>query len=194
MKKLWLALGLVVIVFAAFAGRILVVDSPSKADAIVVLDGGRNDNRYYQGLEMLRAGFAPRMYLDALSDNRRYGHPDADYAQKFIQESAGPEANRVNVCPIQGDSTVAETAYVAKCLQSSGARSVLVVTSNFHTRRARAIFRKMLPEYRVFVASAPDDQFGVNWWRHREWAKTTLQEWQKLIFWELVDRWRLKAH
>jgi hypothetical protein len=30
----------------------------------------------------------------------------------------------------------------------------------------------------------------VQWWQHREWAKVNFEEWSKLIWWELVDRWR----
>jgi hypothetical protein len=48
----------------------------------------------------------------------------------------------------------------------------------------------MLPEYDFEIAAALDSRtFGVNWWEHREWAKTTLLEWSKLIWWEVVDRW-----
>ena len=41
------------------------------------------------------------------------------------------------------------------------------------------------------VAAAHDPrEFGVNWWQHREWAKTNFNEWMKLVWWEAVDRWR----
>jgi hypothetical protein len=41
------------------------------------------------------------------------------------------------------------------------------------------------------VASAHDLRlFGPHWWRHREWAKTTLQEWTKVVWWNVIDRWR----
>ena len=33
-------------------------------------------------------------------------------------------------------------------------------------------------------------EFGVRWWRHREWAKTNFYEWLRLAWWELIDRWR----
>jgi hypothetical protein len=41
------------------------------------------------------------------------------------------------------------------------------------------------------VAAAYDpNEFGVQWWRHRQWAKVDFDEWLRLIWWELVDRWR----
>ena len=35
-----------------------------------------------------------------------------------------------------------------------------------------------------------DFLFGLPWWKDREWAKTYLTEVQKLLWWELWDRWR----
>jgi hypothetical protein len=41
------------------------------------------------------------------------------------------------------------------------------------------------------VAAAHDDYFfGLPWWNKREWAKTNLTEWQKLLWWQLWERWR----
>ncbi len=194
MKRFLLLVLLLLIVFALFAGRLLVVNAPEKADAIVVLAGGSDDNRYYRGLELLRAGYAPRMYVDALADTQKFGHRETEYAQKFIDETAGPDVARVKVCGIVGDSTVAETAAVARCLQADAARRVLLVTSEYHTRRALSIFRKSLPSYEILVAAAPDVRFGVKWWQHREWAKVTLEEWEKLLFWEMFERWRAPKH
>lgn len=190
MRKYLLLALLVLAVFVVSAGRLLVVNTPRKADAIVVLAGGRDDNRYYKGLELLRAGYAPTMFVDANEDVKHFGHPDTEYVQKFIQESAGADVARVKVCPEREDSTITESLYVARCLQADGAHSILLVTSDFHTRRALSVFQKFLPEYPVSVAAAPDVRFGTRWWQHREWAKMTLEEWEKLIFWDSVERWQ----
>jgi uncharacterized SAM-binding protein YcdF (DUF218 family) len=40
------------------------------------------------------------------------------------------------VCPIFGFSTKAEAEDVSRCLQPVGAHRVLIVTSEFHTRRS----------------------------------------------------------
>jgi len=68
---------------------------------------------------------------------------------------------------------------------------VLLVTSDFHTRRALSVFRHEIPGYEYSVAAARDDaQFGDKWWTHRQWAKTFVNEWLRLIWWSAVDRWR----
>lgn len=177
--------------FAFFAGRLLVKDQPVKADAIVVLAGDSQDQRYRRGMELLRAGYGSHLFLDASSDSNFFGHTPAEYAEAFVRQDAGDMSSRVSVCHFEEDSTVTETRFVAKCLEPLHAKSVLLVTSDWHTARARSIFASRLPQYHWSIAAAHDERiFGTHWWQHREWAKTTFQEWLKVIWWNAVDRWR----
>ena len=179
---------LIVVALASQAARFLVVDDPQKSDAIVVLAGDTNV-RPARALALLRQGMAQHLFLDVVVRDQIYDQRLADLAQRYA--ATLPEGNRVSVCPITGFSTNAESDDVDRCLQSAGARTVLIVTSDFHTRRALMIFRHRLPQYRFSVAAAHDPaQFGNAWWSHREWAKVTLDECMKLVWWEAVDRWR----
>lgn len=171
-------------------GEYLVVDQPTHADVIVVLAGDRNDRRFSRGLELLHQGFAARMFVDANSDMILFGRTPAVLEDQFIR-SLNLSTDQVQVCPTQGDSTDLETRYVDQCLGIDHIRTVLLVTSDFHTRRSISIFRHRLPKYNWSVAACHDDSvFGRNWWGRREWAKTAFIEWTKLIWWEAVDRWR----
>ncbi|HET9836749.1 MAG TPA: YdcF family protein [Candidatus Angelobacter sp.] len=188
---LFLVLLLAFFLFAIFAARLLVRDHPEKSDVIVVLSGDSQDQRYRRGMELLRAGFGDRLLLDAPSDSSYFGHSPAEYAENFLKQDAGDMLSRVQVCPFEEDSTVTEARYIAKCLEPLHARSVLLVTSDWHTARARSVLASRLPQYHWSVAAAHDDRlFGMSWWQHREWAKTTFQEWLKVIWWNAVDRWR----
>lgn len=176
------------VALASRAARFLVVDEPEKSDAIVVLAGETNV-RPAHALELLRKGVAPLIFLNAEKRNLIYDEQLVDIAQRYA--NGLPEANRVAVCPIFGFSTKAETEDVSRCLQSVGAHRVLIVTSEFHTRRSRMIFRHRLPQYHFSVAAAYNSgQFGEAWWTNREWAKTTLDEWMKMFWFQAVDRWR----
>lgn len=178
------------LLFLGYAGRFLVVDQPQPADAIVVLAGGPDD-RYYKAVRMLSRGYGRIIFLDARTDVVHFGTTPARLAQQFIDSGAGALAGKVRLCPISGDSTREEAAHINDCLRSAGAHRVLLVTSDYHTRRAFQIMRSRLPQYQWSVAAACNAyDFGVNWWQHREWAKTTLLEWTKLLWWETVDRWR----
>lgn len=174
--------------FAVQAGRLLVVDAPEKSDAIVVL-AGETKVRPARALELLRQGLAARVLLDVETRDRIYDQQLIEIAQRYV--NGLPEANRVAVCPIEGFSTLAEADDAVRCLQSVGAHRVLIVTSEFHTRRSLMIFRHRLPQYQFSVAAARNPaQFGEAWWTNREWAKTTFDEWLKMLWFQAVDRWR----
>lgn len=178
-------------VFGFFAGTMLVRDNPQKSDAIVVLDGDSVDERYERGMQLLRAGYGKHLFLDTSDETHFYGHKPTEYAANFLKEDAKEMLPYVSVCPYLDDSTVTETIYVNRCLQQLSPHKVLLVTSDWHTARALSIFRKKLPQYEWSIAAAHDIRlFGPHWWRHREWAKTTLHEWVKMVWWNLIDRWR----
>jgi len=190
--RLPIVLLLIVIVIVAtlarHAAHFLVVDQPETSDAIVVLAGETN-SRPARALELLRQGWAPHVFLNVETRDVIYDQRLIDIAQKYVNSLA--EADRVSICPIVSFSTSAEADDVRRCLQPMGAQRVLIVTSDYHTHRAAIIFRHRLPQYHISVAAASSPaQFGERWWTHREWAKTTFDEWSKTLWWEAVDRWR----
>ncbi len=171
----------------ANSARFLVIDQPRPADVIVVL-AGETDRRPARGLDLLRQKLAPRLLLDVPADAKLFQWSELDLAQRYIQSL--PEATSITLCPIYGLSTNAESQDVARCLKDHPAQNVLLVTSDYHTRRALSTFKKEVPSYDFSVAAAYDPrQFGAQWWRHREWAKTALNEEVRLVWWETIDRW-----
>jgi len=186
-KLVFIVGGLLLFALAATCGKFLVINQPRKSDMIVVL-AGETDRRPARGLELLAQGYAPRMILDVPADTKLYQWDQAELARKYVEGL--PQASLITVCPIYGHSTRDETEDVSRCLQGVSVRRILLVTSDFHTRRALSIFSRVLPADYSVAAAFDDREFGVQWWRHREWAKTNLGEWTKFIWWELVDRWR----
>ena len=179
---------LIVTLFFFSAGRILVVDSPQSSDAILVL-AGETDHRPARGLELLSQGYALRIIIDVPLASHLYNVSEVDLARNYIKTL--PQAAVIDICPIEGLSTQAETHDVDRCLAGTPSSHVLIVTSDFHTRRALSIFRHELPGRSFSIAASHDDaQFGVRWWTHRQWAKVCLEEWMRFIWWNVVDRWK----
>jgi DUF218 domain len=179
---------LVLIALASQAARFLVVDDPQRSDVIVALAGETN-LRPTRAVALLRQGMGRFLFLDVVAREKIFDQRLTDLAEKYA--GSLPEGKQIAVCPITGFSTSAESDDVSRCLQSVEAHKVLIVTSQFHTRRALAIFRRRLPQFQFSIAAAGDSaQFGVAWWTRREWAKVTLDEWMKLVWWEAIDRWR----
>lgn len=196
MKKLLVILIVVMVLVCAFiflqSGQFLIINNPVRSDAIIVLGGDTSDQRYALAMELLRAGYGRHVFVDATT-GITYGHSYVDLAKDYVAHTAGAFAPLVSVCPIAGDSTKVEAQEVDACLRTMQPppKSIIISTDEYHTRRALSIFKAELPQYHWTAAAAKAEfLFGLPWWKNREWAKTYLMEWQKLLWWELVDRWQ----
>ena len=191
MQKLTLAavgFMLVAILLFSTSGAFLVMNDPQRADLIVVL-AGETDRRPARGLELLQQGYAPKLMLDVPAGEKIFDQQTLDIAQKFVERL--PLHEDISICPIWGLSTKSEAQDVARCIAQMPANRILLVTSDYHTRRALRTFRNELSGHQFFVAAANDPkQFGNHWWKHRQWAKMNFDEWLKLLWWEVIDRWR----
>ena len=191
MRKLWTALAAVFLLVALLlntSGAFLVVNNPQHADVIVVL-AGETDRRPARALELLRAGYSPRVLLDVPAAAKIYDRQTIDVAQNYV--NGLPDHGKIAICPIMGLSTKTEAQDVVRCLGRTTGERILLVTSDYHTRRALSTFRHELKESEISVAAASDPaQFGGSWWKHRQWAKVNFDEWTKFVWWQMVDRWR----
>jgi hypothetical protein len=192
-RRIWFVAGLagafvILTIFAANAGRILVVDAPQSSDVIVVL-AGETDVRPARALQLLDQGYARRVLIDVPAASKIYKFTQLQLAEEYVQGL--PQSAAVGVCPIEGLSTRDESHDVQKCLSQEQGSRVLIVTSDFHTRRSLSIFRHEIPGKSFATAAARDaTQFGTRWWTHRQWSKTCVDEWLRLLWWNAVERWQ----
>jgi hypothetical protein len=187
-----LAVGVVaavlLITFGLSAGRILVVDTPQPSDLILVL-AGETDHRPARALELLHQSYGKRVMIDVPAEVNIYEFSQLDLAQKYVRDL--PDSASVSICPIRGLSTREEAHDVEKCLTAENSKSILIVTSDFHTRRALSIFRHEIRSKSFSIAAAHNStEFGSRWWTHRQWAKTCTDEWLRTIWWNVVERWK----
>ena len=191
MRKTWgllAAAALATTLLFTTSGAFLVVNDPHPADLIVVL-AGETDRRPARGLELQRAGQAPELFIDVPAQAKVFNISVIDIAQSYLNTLPGHE--HIHICPIFGLSTKTEAHDVASCIANRAAKRILIVTSDYHTRRALRTFKHELPSHEFSVAASLDPaQFGEQWWKHRQWAKVNLDEWLKLVWWQGVDRWR----
>jgi hypothetical protein len=187
-KRVWLLAGALLLGLAMAKGAVfLVVDAPVRSDVILVL-AGETERRPERALQLLAQGYGRRVVLDVPASSKIYEFTAIQLAQKYVQDL--PQGASVSICPIDGLSTKDESKDAEKCLTREGARSVLIVTSDFHTRRALSVFRREIPECTYSAGAARDEtQFGIRWWTHRQWAKTFVDEWLRLIWWKMIDQW-----
>lgn len=180
-------LGLVT-AFSLNAGRMLVIDAPRSSDVILVL-AGETEHRPARAVQLLGEGYTRKAIIDVPAEGKIFELSLLQLARMYVENL--PQRASISICPIEGLSTRDEVRDAEQCLAREGARTVLIVTSDFHTRRALRIFQAELPGISFSVAAVRDStQFGTRWWTHRQWAKTVLDEWLRLLWWKTVDQWR----
>jgi len=151
-----------------FMGGFWVVDeTPAQADAIVMLgDDNFNADRAARAAELYRAGWAPRVVASG-----RYLRPYASVTEleQHDLEERGVPASAVVRFTQKAQNTREETAALAQLISSSGWRRILLVTSNYHTRRSRYLAERQFPSGTTLrVVAAPDRDYDPqDWWRTR---------------------------
>jgi uncharacterized SAM-binding protein YcdF (DUF218 family) len=161
------------------AGNYLVESSPpEKADAILVLAGDTRGSRIMRAAELVRAGYAPVALVSG--PMQIYGVNEADLAIQYAVRQGVPAAY---FAPVYRPalSTLEEARGFAMELRQRNIRKLLLVTSDYHSRRAASIFRNILgPTVDIRAVPAPDRYFHADtWWQTREGQKTVFYEYAK---------------
>ncbi len=168
-----------------------VVDDPvAKADAIVVL-GGRPDLRAVEAARLYHQGIAPRiLYMDVkLSPSAEIGITlsEREQTRQLLLSNNVPESALIAVGQSVA-STYDESRAVWAWIGESGAKSVLIPTDIFHTRRVRWVFRKELKGTgaEVHTRAIQPAEYGVtNWWQYQEGLITFQNEFVKYLFYHV---------
>ena len=192
----WLVSALVIllvglVVTLRFGGYLLVAldPLPEQAQVAVVLAGSpaAEEKRRAEALSLMQRGIADYTLL-SVGKFKYLGQWVPHMVSRYVENKYGTEtAQRVVLCEMNADSTREEALALRRCLESQGWRSIIVVTSNYHTRRARLIWEATLaegdPPFSLTVHGVWDGEFNAKgWWRSRRFAKTWLLEFTKLVW------------
>jgi uncharacterized SAM-binding protein YcdF (DUF218 family) len=152
---------------------------PEKADIALVLAGDAEGNRILKAAQLVRQGYVSKVLVSGPSGI--YGYHECDLAIPFAVKAGYPESYFLH---FENDarSTQEEAHAAIARLRQLGMHSVLLVTSDYHTRRAGKIFRSAAPDLRFIVVAAPDTSFTPNgWWHNRQGEKIAFNEWVKTL-------------
>jgi uncharacterized SAM-binding protein YcdF (DUF218 family) len=170
------------------AGSFWVVDEgPAAADAVVILgDDNYQADRATRAAELIKAGWAPRVIASG-----RYLRPYASIAEleehDLVDRGVPPSA--VVRFAHHAENTRDEAMAVGQLISSKGWKRIIVVTSNFHTRRSRYICERAFPPGTALrVVAARDSDFDPdNWWQTRLGVKIFAHELVGMVvaMWEM---------
>lgn len=169
-------------------GESLVVEDPlEKSDAIIILsDDNFYADRATRAAELFRQNLAPLVVASGVRLR-----PNAGIAELMTHDlvERGVPRDQIVAFPQDADNTREEAEALLILVREKNWKSVIVVTSNYHTRRAKYIFGKIFANHAtVRVASARDGDFDpAHWYQHRKSVKRLVHEvaGQFLAWWEL---------
>jgi uncharacterized SAM-binding protein YcdF (DUF218 family) len=171
-----------------FVGQSWIVEDPlEKSDAIVELSV---DNFYAdratRTAEIYRQGLASVVVASGVRLRPYAGV--AELMEHDLIERGVPK-ERILKYPHDAENTREEAEALAKFAAQKKWKSVIIVTSNYHTRRTRYIFRRVFPgSISVSVAGARDGDFDPErWYEKRKSVKEFVREVAGLVvaIWEL---------
>jgi uncharacterized SAM-binding protein YcdF (DUF218 family) len=166
------------------AGHWLVREDPlGKADVIVVLSGGLQF-RAEGAASVFKSGCAPAVWVS------KPGGPQGELAALEIHFVGEEEYNReilvqegvpdsaIEIFPDFIANTQDEVEEIAREMRRDGKHTVIIVTSPQHTRRVKALWRKLVgDDPRLIVRAAPDDPFNADrWWRNTQDVLAVVRE------------------
>lgn len=165
-------------------GRFLVVSDPlDTADALVILAGDENERIAY-GARLFRQGYAEWFVLTdmRLDGSKTPGSYSAIVKRKAIRQGVPEEQILI------ADRVVATTYEEAMGIRSltalHGFRSLIVVTSPYHARRARWILNEVFDGSGVTLNVHPVNNHSFHpdvWWQSAENRRFTATEYLKMM-------------
>ena len=174
--------------------RWLIVREPlDRADVIVVLSGSATlRERVEHAARLYDEKRAPKILLT--TDNRQGGWSRSEQRNLYFHEIAIRQLSRLGV-PTESvevvtppvDSTWDEATVLRDYAKAHNLRSILIVTSSYHSRRALFTFRNFFADTGTQVGIDPVET-GIQtprpatWWLHQRGWELVLVEYLKLIY------------
>jgi uncharacterized SAM-binding protein YcdF (DUF218 family) len=183
------AFGLLAMLFLArgawlppIGGFLIVSDPLVAADAIVPLAGSRD--RVFHAAEVYSQGYADWF----ITTNMPLNAPGIDepYRELVRREAIkrGVPGEKILPAPGTVTTTYEEALAIRQLSERQGWKSLIVVTSAFHTRRSLISFEAAFEgsDIAVAIRPVPNDGYDAQtWWRSQDGLRETWTEYAKLV-------------
>lgn len=148
----------------------LVVDEkPQASDVIIVLSG--DEGRAEYGIELYKQGYADYILFSG----------GAASSMKRIALSEGITEDHI-LLDNKSHTTYENALNSTDIMHIHNLQSAIVVTSDYHTRRAGIIFAKYISGHNLTVCAVPQDLPDNHWWEDKHLSKMVVAEYLKLTY------------
>ena len=165
-------------ILTGMANYLIVRDKLGKADLILVLGGDSSGERVVEGVKLYKQGYAKRILMSGGPLYRELTY--AGLMKRQSLESGVPE--KAVLLQAKSRSTLEDAQFSLPIVKAGGYKSIILVTSPTHTRRAARVFRRIYSKegIKVMVQPVEKSEFSPDrWWTRHEDAG--------LVVWEYVS-------
>lgn len=156
-------------------------DNLKQADMIVAVSGGETEQRTMEAVRLYKKGMADTILFSGAAEDK--SGPSNAAAMKAIAVSEGVPARNILV-EEESANTEQNALFSSKIIKNQHAKSIILVTSPYHQRRANLNFKDALgPGVEIINHSAADSSWRKNsWWTQDYTVQLTLSELQKNLY------------
>ena len=175
---------LIIVGIGANLGSFLIVnDELHKADAIVIFSGD-NGPRTEKGVELLNEGLGDYLILSG-----GIVYDDVTMAELMKNHTIKLGVSEEKILIDDKAATTHENAeFTKKIIEANNFKSVIVVTSEYHSRRSKLAMEKALKntlidgqKVKVMVAHSTEEKFTTKWWTSGNSILIVISEYLKLM-------------
>lgn len=188
---------------AALGGLLVMDDKPLPSQAVVVLSTGiEYTPRLIEAAELFREGYAEKVVIngnrksEALRALEKKGFrpccPWYEDPLRVLSLLGVPRDRVITLSAEDAYDTVSEAEIVGKGLIDGGITRIIIVTSKYHTRRARYIWQHGFPNrFSIRMVAARTDPYTPGaWWKDGRQIRWLLAEYGAWIyyFWKTIRK------
>lgn len=178
-------------------GNYLIVEHKAEKSDLIVCLAGEDVERALAVIDAHRQGLAPYIFrakevkpdsFDYLKEKVR-DYPANFDLFKLIMDSFGIPEKVILSTEDRVNSTLDEAKVVHKFVLDRGFKSLILITSLTHSRRAWRTFKKVFKDDDIKIISLPSHYQLFNpkdWWTKRKYTKELIFEYQKLIYYKIT--------
>jgi uncharacterized SAM-binding protein YcdF (DUF218 family) len=198
MRRIFVIAGIVLVALFVSCGVIVYsgnwllqgADRPAQAQAIIILAGDLS--RSFYAADLYRQRYAPDVYISrpirlpslALLDKLGVTYPREEEINKQVLQKKGVPSEHIHFFGRSSISTTEEAQELHKIFSQTG-QTILIVTSPYHVRRTKMIFRDAFKGSIIRVVPTIYETFPKQWWTTEDSSRTVVTELVKIIFYKL---------
>lgn len=173
------------------AGNILIYeDDLKKTETMFILSGGAFD-RGTEGAKLFKAGWTKHIVCTGGNQPPDFTVMDSkllesDLTKIELMKNGVPDSSIELIH--EGTSTLEEADIILKYCQQHKLKSVIVLSSKFHTRRIKKYVKKKLERSGIecIVRGSPSQEYDeAHWWKTEDGLLAVNNEWVKLFYYML---------